>query len=153
VEPEAPRPRPRLSGAERDAAIRAQLKPFGPDERPAAIVIATVVAAALAVANFVLALIGTKVHGYRPSPAGGILYAAVLTIAAVGMWRLRYWAVLGFEVLLALIVLVFALLLVRSSNVEALVISLGIVCAGGWLFWKMVRVMARIQMPTRERPR
>jgi hypothetical protein len=113
-------------------------------------VIATLVAVALAIANLVLTAIGSKVHGYRPSPAGGVLYAIVLMVAAIGMWRLRYWAVLGFEVLLALIVLVFALLLVRASNVEALVISLAVVGFGGWLFWKMVRVMARIQMPTRQ---
>ena len=34
-----------------------------------------------------------------------------------------------------------------SGNVVAVVVSLVIVGLGGWLFWKLVRIMARIQMP------
>jgi hypothetical protein len=81
-----------------------------------------------------------------------LLFPAVMAMAAVGMWRLRYWAVLGFEALLALIVIVFALFLVRAANVEAVAVCVVVVGSGGWLFFKLVRAMARIQMPTREPP-
>ena len=29
-----------------------------------------------------------------------LIFAAVMLVAAAGMWKLKYWAVLGFEVLL-----------------------------------------------------
>ena len=147
---ERPQPRPSRS-AQRDAATRAQLAPLAPGERPLAIVIATIVATALAIANLVAYAAGVKIQGKAQGP-GVLLFPAVMAMAAVGMWRLRYWAVLGFEALLALIVIVFALFLVRAANVEAVALCLVVVGSGGWLFFKLVRAMARIQMPTREPP-
>ncbi len=38
-------------------------------------------------------------------------------MCAYGLWRARYWAVLGFMVLLLLTILEFAVLLIRASNV------------------------------------
>ncbi len=61
------------------------------------------------------------------------------------MYRERYWAVLGFEALLAFQVIVTSLALVVASTIPAAVgcvLSIGL---GGWLFWKLVRVMGRIQ--------
>ena len=75
-----------------------------------------------------------------------------MLVAAWGMWRRRYWAVLGFQALLALAVLTFSLFLVEASNVQALALCLAVVIGGGWLFWKLVGVLARIQMPTDRRP-
>jgi hypothetical protein len=63
----------------------------------------------------------------------------------------RYWAVLGFEVLLGLIVIVFSLFLLRASNVLAFVVCVPIIVIARWLFWKLVRVMGRIQAPQRVR--
>ena len=143
-------PKPPSRSAQRDAAARAALEPIAPGERPAVIVIATVVAVGLGVANLVAFALGVKIQGKSAGPSV-LLFPAVMAIAAVGMWRLRYWAVLGFEALLALIVIVFSLFLVRAGNVEAVVISLAIIGSGGWLFFKLVRAMARIQMPSRER--
>jgi hypothetical protein len=115
------------------------------------VTVAALVAAALAVSNLVLYAAGTKIHGRSPGP-GGLLFTVVLGAAAVGMWRARYWAVLGFQALLALIVLIFSLLLLRARNVEAVVLPLAVIGPGGWLFWKLVRAMARIQMPRRVPP-
>jgi hypothetical protein len=67
------------------------------------------------------------------------------------MWHSRYWAVLGFQALLGLAILVFALLLAVASNVLAVVLCLAVIGPGGFLFWKLIRAMARIQMPTRGR--
>jgi hypothetical protein len=100
--------------------------------------------------NVVAYAAGMKIQGKQPG-AGVLSFSAVMGIAAYGMWNMRYWAVLGFQALLALIVLTFALFLVRASNLEALALSLAIIVLAGWLFWKMVRVMARIQLPSRER--
>lgn len=149
--PATSRPAP-SRGERRAAEIRAELDPFAPGERPPAIVIATALAAALGIANLVAYALGVKIQGKTQSPAV-LLFPAVMAMAAVGMWRLRYWAVLGFEALLALIVVAFALFLVRAANVEAVALCLVAIAGGGWLFFKLVRVMTRIQLPTREPPR
>jgi hypothetical protein len=65
------------------------------------------------------------------------------------MWRQRYWAVLGFATLMALITVVFALLLLIASNVLAIVVCIAFAGSAGWLFWKLIRVMARLQAPQR----
>ena len=65
------------------------------------------------------------------------------------MWRARYWAVLGFEFMLGFLIVILALLLIRASNVLAVVVVLAIGVPASWLFWKLIRAMARIQMPER----
>jgi hypothetical protein len=135
----------RRGRGEADRRARAALTPLGPDERPPALVAAIVVAAVLAVAVIVGAL---TIHGlsrHGGSLPGGVFLAGVLALLAVGMYRRRYWAVLGFEALLAFQVLVTSLALVVADTVRAAVLSLAGIVLGGWLFWKLVRVMGRIQ--------
>jgi hypothetical protein len=76
---------------------------------------------------------------------GGALLAVVLALLAQGMYRKRYWAVLSFEALLAFQIIVTSLALVVASTWLAAAICLLSVGLGGWLFWKLVRVMGRIQ--------
>jgi hypothetical protein len=136
---------------ERNAEVRAQLAPLEPGERPRPLVFAAVVAALLGTANLVALVAGVEVQGEQPSTLGVLLFCAVMYMAAFGLWTARYWAVLGFEVLLGLIVLVFSLFLLRASNVLAVVVCVPIIAIAGWLFWKLVRVMGRIQTPQRVR--
>jgi hypothetical protein len=63
------------------------------------------------------------------------------------MWYLRYWAVLGFQTLLAIGVLGFSLALVKVSSVLWGAVCVVVIIAGGFLFIKLVRVLSRIQMP------
>jgi hypothetical protein len=135
----------RRSGGEADRQARAALKPLGPDERPPALVVAVVVAAVCAVAVFVGALTIHDLSRHGGSLAGGVFLAGVLALLAVGMYRRRYWAVLGFEALLAFQVLVTSLALVVADTVKAALLCLLGIVLGGWLFWKLVRVMGRIQ--------
>jgi hypothetical protein len=152
--PESPRDRMRRGYAraeERNAAVRAELAPLAPGERPRPLVVATIVAVLLGAANLVALIAGVEVEGEQPSAAGVLVFCAVMFLAAGGLWTARYWAVLGFEVLLGLIVLVFSLFLLRASNVLAVVVCVPIIGIAGWLFWKLVRVMGRIQAPQRVR--
>jgi hypothetical protein len=152
--PDAPRDRMRRGYAraeERNAAVRAELAPLAPGERPGPLVAAAALAAALGTANLVALIAGVEVEGEQPSVAGVLLFCAVMYLAAGGLWKARYWAVLGFEVLLGLIVIVFSLFLLRASNVLAVVVCVPIIAIAGWLFWKLVRVMGRIQAPQRVR--
>jgi hypothetical protein len=137
--------RGRTGRGEADRQARAALKPLGPDERPPALVVAVVVAAVCAVAVFVGALTIHDLSRHGGSLAGGVFLAGVLALLAVGMYRRRYWAVLGFEALLAFQVLVTSLALVVADTVKAALLCLLGIVLGGWLFWKLVRVMGRIQ--------
>jgi hypothetical protein len=151
---ESPRDRMRRGYAraeQRNAEVRAQLAPLAPGERPRPLVAATALAVLLGTANLVALIAGVEVEGEQPSAVGVLLFCAVMYIAAAGLWTARYWAVLGFEVLLGLIVLVFSLFLLRASNVLAVVVCVPTIAIAGWLFWKLVRVMGRIQAPQRVR--
>ena len=133
--------------AERDEAVRATLTPLAPGERPPALKVAIGVALALALANVVAFAAGAQ-PGAGPA-ALGLVFVAVMLLAAWGMWRRRYWAVLGFAALMALIAVVFALFLLLASNVLAVVLCLAVAGSAGWLFWKLIRVMGRMQAPPR----
>jgi heme A synthase len=78
-----------------------------------------------------------------------LVFSALMLSAAVGMWQLRYWAVLGFQALLGISIAISALSLLVASNLQGAVLSLTVMLAGGTLFWFLVRAMARIQMPER----
>jgi hypothetical protein len=136
---------------ERNERARAQLAPLGPGERPRPLVVASAVAALLALSNLGFWLAGVDIRGQRPSAFGVILFAALMLAAAVGMWQRRYWAVLGFQAMLGISIAISALGLLLASNLAAVALCLAIIGAGGWLFWKLVRVMGRIQTPQRVR--
>jgi len=73
----------------------------------------------------------------------------VLAALARGMYLARYWAVLGFQALLAFQILATSLALVVASSWLAAGVSLVSVLGAGWLFWKLIRVMGRIQAAER----
>jgi hypothetical protein len=145
----------RSRSEERNAAVRRTLTPLGPDERPWPIVVGALLALAIAVSNVVQVIVGGKVEFEKQhvTPVGPLIFSVIMLVCAVGMWRKRYWAVLGFQALLALVILFFALLLVRASNALGFVIGAAVVVGGGFLFFKLVRVLSRIQMPTPRGPR
>jgi hypothetical protein len=131
----------------RDAEARASLKAITPGERPRVIQVSAAVAALLGLANLVAYLAGDKIGGKRPAAAGIVVFSALMLACAVGLWRLWYGAVLGFMALLAIVATIFALLLIEASNVLGLVVALVVIVGAGYLFFKLVRVLSRIQMP------
>ncbi|MCW3004010.1 MAG: hypothetical protein JWQ20_3308 [Conexibacter sp.] len=145
--PSSPERPPRKSSAERNEEIRAGLQPLAPGERPLPLVIATVVAVALGLTNIVLLLVGQN-----GQPAQLIVYCVLVLGAAYGMWTKRYGAVLAFQVLLAIAVVIGFLFLLRASSLLDLLICFLLIVPTGWLFWKLVRVLARLQTPVEPRP-
>jgi hypothetical protein len=133
----------------RDAEARAALTPLAPGERPPVIVASALVAAGLALGNLIAYLAGDKIGGSRPAGSGIIVFSALMLACAVGLWRLWYGAVLGFMALLAIIVTIFALLLIEASNLLGVVVAVLVIAVAGYLFFKLVRVLSRIQMPKR----
>lgn len=141
--------RPSRRTSEREATARAALEPLGPNERPPALLVAVAVALAVAVAVVVGALTVHDLRSHGGSVPGAVFLAAVLLALAAGMYRRRYWAVLGFEGLLAFQIVVTSLALVVASTLRAALVCVVAVGLGGWLFWKLIRVMGRIQAPAR----
>lgn len=135
----------------REEAARASLQPLQEGERPAALLVAVAVAAALAVAVIAGTLTIHDLSRHGGSLPGGVFLACVLAALAAGMYRRRHWAVLAFEALLAFQILVTSLALVVASTLLAAGLCLVSILLAGWLFWKLVRVMGRIQATGRLR--
>jgi len=135
----------RPTRGEREERARAGLEPLGQDERPPALLAAVALSGVLALVVIVGAL---TIHGLAHrggSLAGGVFLAAIFALLAVGMYRRRYAAVLAFEAILAFQILVTSLALVVASTILAAALCLLSVGLGGWLFWKLIRVMGRLQ--------
>jgi hypothetical protein len=139
----------RRSSADRDAAVRTALVPFAPGERPWSIKIGAVLAALIGGVQLALFVFGVKlkVAGSHPAAGSTIVFGVVMFVCAVGMWLMRYWAVLGFMALLALILVYFSLALIKASSLLGFVIAVAGVCIAGLLFYRLIRVLSRIQMP------
>jgi uncharacterized membrane protein (DUF2068 family) len=139
----------RSRSEQRDAAVRATLTPLAPGERPWAITVGALLAVISGVSQLILFLGGVKLHstGVHASLGQTIAFTVLMLVCAAGMWRMRYWAVLGFMALLAILVVFAVGALIKASSLIGLVIALAIVALGGYLFFKLVRVLSRIQMP------
>jgi hypothetical protein len=133
-------------GEERNEALRAQLRPFAPGERPLALKLSAALAALIAVANLVALAAGATVNGSRPV-VGAIVLIALMAAFAVGLWRRRYLAVLAWEALLAVTLVYASLSLMLASNLAAVLVCVGLIAVAGPLFWMLIRIMARIQAP------
>jgi hypothetical protein len=132
---------------DRNAAVRAALRPLAPGERPLAITISAGITAALGAGNLIAFLVGAKIGGKHPAATGIILFTFVMFMCSIGLWRMWYGAVLGFMVILAIVICLFALLLVEASNLLGFVVPPLIIAGAGYLFMKLVRTLSRIQMP------
>jgi uncharacterized membrane protein (DUF2068 family) len=144
-----PPPRRPSRSEQKDAAVRATLVPLAPGERPWPILVGALLAALSGLVQLILFLVGVRLKSSGLHAAAGqtIVFAILMFICAAGMWKLRYWAVLGFMALLAILILFAVGALIKASSIVGLVIALAIVGLGGYLFFKLVRVLSRIQMP------
>jgi hypothetical protein len=141
--------RPSRSELKNEAA-RAALVPLAEGERPTPVTIGAIAAAALALTNLGLYVAGFEIDGERPQLFGVLLFSGLMMAAAIGMWRVRYWAVLGMQALLGLLIVILSLVLLTARNVWGVLLLLAIIVPAGTLFWFMVKAMARIQMPRRD---
>ncbi len=152
-----PSPRERMEkgyarSEQRNREVREGLTPLAEGERPLVVTIGATVAALIA-ASIVIgyALLGLGVDGEKPKLVQVVVPTLLMGVMAWGMWRARYWAVLGFQVLLVLLIssAVFGLA-VQAATVTQVVATLGLLAVSGTFFYFMVKAMARIQMPTRK---
>ncbi len=131
-----------------NAAARAKLDPLGANERPWPLQASVAVTLLAAVINLVAYAAGTKLHGNHISTGELVPFVIVMLLLAGGMWQRTSWAVLLFMALLGVIVILFSLFLIEASNALGVIVPLLFIGGGGYLFWKLVRVLGRIQAPT-----
>lgn len=131
-----------------DDAARAGLEPLGADERPLAIKLAVAMAALIGVANIALLVGGWQLSsGQQLDLLQSLAVPVLMLVLALAMWQRRYWALVAFQAILAISIILAFLFLLRASNLEAVVLSGGVLAVCGTLFWFLVRAMARVQMP------
>jgi preprotein translocase subunit YajC len=156
----------RAAAAERseakNEAAREQLEPLAPGQRPTVVTVGALISALIAISAIVGYIAGVKVtrigsdgieQGEHGAPILSVLAAvALMGTMAWGMWRARYWAVLGFQALLVIVLVAASLGLVQATSwLQAAGTTLLIVGAAA-LFYFMIKAMARIQMPERRAP-
>jgi hypothetical protein len=135
---------------QRNREAREALEPLAEGERPLVVTIGAVVSALVAISILAGWLAGTEVDGDRPEPAQILAPVLLMGIMAWGMWRARYWAVLGFQMILALLIFsaVFGLA-AQAASLAQVAATLALLAVSGSFFYFMVKAMARIQMPSR----
>ena len=136
---------------ERNQEAREALEPLEEGERPLVVTIGAIISALIVVSIVVGYLAGTEVNGDKPPLAQVLAPSLLLGLMAYGMWRARYWAVLGFQLILVFLIFsaVYGLAL-QAATVGQVLATLGLLAVTGTFFYFMVKAMARIQMPTRE---
>jgi hypothetical protein len=135
---------------QRNQEAREALEPLAEGERPTVVTIGAVVAGLIALSIAIGYAAGVEVDGERPRLAQVVAPAVIMGMMSYGMWRARYWAVLGFQ--LALVFVLFSAffgLLVGASSIVEILATLAVLAVAGTFFFFMVKAMARIQMPSR----
>lgn len=143
----------------KNQAERERLEPLAPDERPTVVTVAAVISTVLALGTVLAYALGVEVGEFdnlgnetgasTPSVFTTLASVLVLTVMAYGLWRARYWAVLGFQTILVLVIIVAVLGLVQVTEVVRALGFTAVLAIACLLFYRMIKAMARIQMPER----
>jgi hypothetical protein len=145
----------------RNQAARDALEPLDEGERPTVVTIGAVVSALIAVSAIVGYAAGVEVtqvgsdgieQGEDQAPLLSIVaVVGLMGTMAYGMWKAKYWAVLGFQALLVIVLIAASLGLIQATDWPQAVGTTLLIAGAGALFYFMVKAMARIQMPERTR--
>jgi glyoxylate carboligase len=147
--PRVPEPSPPSRSELKNQQAREALEPLRRDERPLVVTIGAIVSALLAASIVVAYLAGAEVNGEPPPVAQVIVPALLMGIMAFGMWRARYWAVLGFQVVLLILIIATALGTVQATSATQVIGNALVLAISGTFFYFMIKALARIQMPER----
>jgi hypothetical protein len=139
---------PRKTAEEKNAAVRAQIEPLAPGERPRVLKVAAVYCALLPTANLTALALNSGSLDTQAKVLSAI-FAVILYAIAIGMWRAVYGALISFQGFLVLSMILGAFRLIFATGWLELVALILILSISGWLFWKLIRVMGRIQAASR----
>lgn len=135
---------------QRNREVRDALEPLHEDERPLVVTIGAVISALIGLSILIGYASGVKVNGSRPALAQALSPAFLMAVMSWGMWRARYWAVLGFQTILLFLIFAAAFgLALRAASAAQIFADLALLAIAGTFFYFMIKAMARIQMPHR----
>jgi hypothetical protein len=135
----------------KNRAAREALEPLEEGERPLVVTLGAIASGLICASIVVAYAVGAEVDGERPNVAQVLAPALLTAVMAWGMWRARYWAVLGFQVVLLFLIIAAALGLVQATGAAQVIGNLVVLALAGAFFYFMVKALARIQMPDRGR--
>jgi uncharacterized membrane protein YdbT with pleckstrin-like domain len=143
----------------KNEAAREALEPLAAGERPTVVTIGAVISALIALSTIVGYAAGVEVtkigsdgieQGEDTAPLVSVVAVVVLMgVMGWGMWKARYWAVLGFQALLVIVLVAASLGLVQATEWTQAAGTLVLIAGAGALFYFMIKALARIQMPQR----
>jgi len=146
---------PAVSRSElKNQAAREQLAPLEEGERPLVVTIGAVLSLLIALSIVVAWIAGVEVQvgntdiQERPSAFQVFPPAILFAVMGLGMLRARYWAVLGFQAIMAIIMIGAFITLIAATSIFQAVSTFFVLAIAGTLFWFTVKALARIQMPT-----
>ena len=132
---------------------RAKLVPLAKGERPGIVTLGAIISALIAASIVIAWAAGAEVKvgntdlSERPNAFQVFPQAILFAVMAWGMWRARYWAVLGFEAIMAILMVGSFITLIAATDAFKAITSGAVLVAAGLLFWFTVKALARIQMP------
>jgi hypothetical protein len=139
--------------AQRNQEARERLEPLAAGQRPTVVTVAAILCALVALSIVAGYAAGVKPNGETPRFAQVAAPALITGFLAWGMWRARYWAVVGFQLVLAFLIFAsFYGLALQAESLAGFLAGGGLLVVSGVLFVLMVKAMARIQMPHRLPP-
>jgi hypothetical protein len=143
----------------KNEAARAELEPLAEGERPTVVTVGAVISGLIAISAIVGWALGVQVtrigsdgieQGEHDAPILSVIVAAgLMGTMAYGMWKARYWAVLGFQALLVIVLIAASLGLVQATSWTQAAGTTALIVGASALFYFMIKAMARIQMPQR----
>lgn len=147
----------------RNQAARDALEPLAPGARPTVVTVGAVISALIALSAVIGYAAGIEVtkfgsdgikQGEGQAPILSVVAAVgLMGTMAWGMWKARYWAVLGFQALLVIVLVAATLGLVQATSWTQAVGTTVLIVGAGAMFYFMIKAMARIQMPERRAPK
>ena len=138
----------------KNRAARERLEPLEEGERPRIVTIGAVLSLLIAASIVVAWLAGVEVQvgntdiEERPSAFQVFPPAILFAVMGIGMLGSRYWAVLGFQAIMAIIMIGAFITLIAAGSVFQAVSTFLVLAIAATLFWFTVKALARIQMPT-----
>jgi hypothetical protein len=137
----------------RNQLAREALEPLEEGERPFVVTVGALISALIALLIAGAWITGAEVSGERPGALQFLAPATLFGVMALGMWKARYWAVLGFQAVMAIFMVGSALTLISATSLLGAITPLLVGAVAGTMFWFTVKALARIQMPDRHLPR
>jgi hypothetical protein len=137
----------------RNEQARDGLEPLADGERPRVVTAGAILSFAIALITLGAWIAGAEVDGERPKAFQVFAPAILFGVMGYGMWRVRYWAVLGFQAVMGILMVGSFLSLIAAASLFAALSALVILLGAGTFFWFTVKAMARIQMPDKHMPK